>query len=28
VERIRREAPTFDKKLQDYLFTDKPIAHG
>ena len=24
-EWIRRQDPTFDKKLTDYLFTDKPI---
>jgi hypothetical protein len=25
---IRRKVPSFDKELKDYLFTDKPIAHG
>jgi hypothetical protein len=28
LEWIRRQDPTFDKELKDYLFTDKPIAHG
>jgi hypothetical protein len=28
LEWIRRRDPTFDKELKDYLFTDKPIAHG
>lgn len=27
LEWIRRNDPTFSKKLKDYLFTDKPIAH-
>ncbi|UCX04561.1 ferritin-like domain-containing protein [Shewanella glacialimarina] len=27
LEWIRRQDSTFDKKLKDYLFTDKPIAH-
>jgi len=27
LEWIRRQDPTFDKELKDYLFTDKPIAH-
>lgn len=27
LEWIRRQDPTFAKELQDYLFTDKPIAH-
>ena len=27
LEWIRRKDPTFDKELQDFLFTDKPIAH-
>jgi uncharacterized protein len=27
LEWIRRQDPSFDKELQDYLFTDKPIAH-
>lgn len=27
LECIRRQDPAFDKELQDYLFTDKPIAH-
>lgn len=26
-ERIRRQDPTFDKELKDFLFSDKPIAH-
>jgi ferritin-like protein len=28
LEWIRRQDPTFDKELKDYLFTDKPIAHA
>jgi ferritin-like protein len=28
LEWIRRQDPTFSSELQDYLFTDKPIAHG
>jgi hypothetical protein len=28
LEWIRRQDPTFDKELKDYLFTDKQIAHG
>jgi hypothetical protein len=28
LEWIRRRDPTFDKELRDFLFTDKPIAHG
>ena len=28
LEWIRRKDPTFDKELKDYLFTEKPIAHG
>jgi len=28
LEWIRRQDPTFDKELRDYLFTDKPIAHS
>jgi ferritin-like protein len=28
LEWIRRKDPTFDKELKDFLFTDKPIAHG
>jgi len=28
LEWIRRNDATFSKKLKDYLFTDKPIAHG
>ena len=28
MEWIRRQDPTFDKELKDYLFTDKQIAHG
>ncbi len=27
LEWIRRQDPTFEKELRDYLFTDKPIAH-
>jgi ferritin-like protein len=27
LEWIRRRDPSFDSKLKDYLFTDKPIAH-
>ena len=27
LEWIRRQDPTFDKELKDFLFTDKPIAH-
>ncbi|MCB1856977.1 MAG: ferritin [Gammaproteobacteria bacterium] len=27
LEWIRRQDPSFDKELQDYLFTDKTIAH-
>lgn len=27
LEWIRRKDSTFDKELEDYLFTDKPIAH-
>ena len=27
LEWIRRQDPTFDKELKDYLFTDKIIAH-
>jgi len=27
LEWIRRQDPTFDKELNDYLFTDPPIAH-
>ena len=27
LEWIRRQDPTFDKELRDFLFTDKPIAH-
>lgn len=27
LEWIRRKDPRFDKELNDYLFTDKPIAH-
>jgi ferritin-like protein len=27
LEWIRRQDSIFDKKLKDYLFTDKPIAH-
>jgi ferritin-like protein len=28
LEWIRRNDPSFWKELQDYLFTDRPIAHG
>jgi ferritin-like protein len=28
LEWIRRKDPSFDKELKDYLFTEKPIAHG
>jgi ferritin-like protein len=28
LEWIRRRDPAFDKELQDYLFTDKVIAHS
>ena len=28
LEWIRRRDPAMDKELKDYLFTDKPIAHG
>lgn len=28
LEWIRRQDPSFDKELKDYLFTDGPIAHG
>lgn len=28
LEWIRRRSPKFDKELREYLFTDKPIAHG
>jgi len=28
LEWIRRQDPTFDKELKDYLFTDKEIAHS
>ncbi len=27
LEWIRRKDPSFDKKLKDFLFTDKPITH-
>ncbi len=27
LEWIRRQDPTFDHELKDYLFTEKPIAH-
>ena len=27
LEWIRRQDPTFDKELKDFLFTDAPIAH-
>jgi len=27
LEWIRRQDPTFDKELKDYLFSDAPIAH-
>ena len=28
LEWIRRNDPRFSKELKDYLFTEKPIAHG
>ena len=28
LEWIRRNDPAFSKELKDYLFTEKPIAHG
>lgn len=28
LEWIRRKDPAFSKELKDYMFTDKPIAHG
>ncbi len=28
LEWIRRRDPTFEGELKDYLFTEKPIAHG
>jgi ferritin-like protein len=28
LEWIRRNDPTFSKELKDYLFTEKPLAHG
>jgi len=28
LEWIRRQDPSFDKELKDYLFSDTPIAHG
>jgi len=28
LEWIRRRDPAFDRELRDYVFTDKPIAHG
>lgn len=28
LEWIRQQDPTMDKELKDFLFTDKPIAHG
>ena len=28
LEWIRRKDPSFSKELKDYLFTDKPLAHG
>ena len=28
LEWIRRNDPSFDNELKDYLFTEKPIAHG
>ena len=27
LEWIRRQDPTFNKELKDYLFTNKPLAH-
>ncbi len=28
LEWVRRQDPTFNKELKDYLFTEKPIAHA
>ena len=28
LEWIRRQDPTFDKELKDFLFTEKPITHA
>ena len=28
LEWIRRQDPTFDKALKDFLFTDKPLTHN
>ena len=28
LEWVRRNDPAFSKEMKDYLFTDKPIAHG
>jgi ferritin-like protein len=28
LEWVRRNDPSFSKELKDYLFTDRPIAHG
>ena len=28
LEWIRRNDPAFSRELKDYLFTDKPLAHG
>ena len=28
LEWIRRRDPVFDKELRDWLFTDRPLAHG
>ena len=28
LEWIRRQDPTFDKELKDFLFTDKPLTHN
>jgi len=27
LEWIRRQDPSFDRELRDFLFTDKPITH-
>jgi hypothetical protein len=28
LEWVRRQDPSFDKELKEFLFTEKPIAHG
>ncbi len=28
LEWVRRQDPTYDKELKDYLFTEDEIAHG